>query len=118
MMGWLLIAVLAVHDGDTLAVNLPCAIDIVCKRMPIRISGIDTPELTDERPAIKLLARQARARVIALTGRTHTVEMAVVGRDKYFRLDADIYSDGVSIAEILKAEGLAKPYTGLGPKPW
>ena len=113
-----LIVVLSVHDGDTLTVDLPCDIPSVCKAMPIRLSGIDTPELTDKRPEIRQLARTARYKVQELTTPPHKVEMRILGRDKYFRLDAAIFSDGVSIAETLKAEGLARAYDGTGPKPW
>lgn len=114
----LLISVLSVHDGDTLTVNLPCDLPIACEKMPIRLNGIDTPEMTDKRPDIKTLAIRARERVKALVSDPHKVELRILGRDKYFRLDAELFSDGVSVAETLKAEGLAKPYNGTGPKPW
>ena len=114
----LLIAVLSVHDGDTVTVNLPCDVAVVCAKMPVRIFGIDTPELRDKRPALKLLAQKARARLIELTSSAHKVEMLAISRDKYFRLDAHVYSDGVSVAKTLTDEGLARPYFGAGPKPW
>jgi len=118
MLNLLLIAVLAIHDGDTLTINLPCNLPAVCQHMPVRIYGIDTPELNDKRPDIKRLAALAKARVMALTNKEHKVELKIVGRDKYFRLDGIVFSDGVSIADTLQAEGLAKPYSGEGPKPW
>lgn len=114
----ILITVLSVHDGDTLNINLPCDIPAVCQKMPIRLSGIDTPELNDKRPEIRQLARMAKFKLQALTAPPHKVEMRIIGRDKYFRLDAQLFSDGVSIAETLVAEGLARPYLGTGPKPW
>jgi endonuclease YncB( thermonuclease family) len=114
----LIVMVLSVHDGDTLTVNLPCALPIACEKMPIRIFGIDTPEITDQRPDVKLLAVKARDRVRELTGFSHKVELSIEGRDMYYRLDADVYSDGVSVADTLKSEGLARPYFGKGPKPW
>lgn len=113
-----IVTVLSVHDGDTLTVNLPCAIPAVCSRMPVRIDGIDTPELNDKRPEMKLLAQKARLRLKELTSPPHQVEMQVTGRDKYFRLDARIVSDGIPVARTLTAEGLARPYTGSGPRPW
>lgn len=114
----LTVLVLSVHDGDTLTVNLPCALPIACEKMPIRVFGVDTPEITDIRPDMKLLAIKARGRVRDLTSYSHKVELSVVQRDMYYRLDADVYSDGISIADTLKAEGLARPYFGKGPKPW
>lgn len=112
------VAVLSVHDGDTLTINLPCDIREVCQKMPIRLNGIDAPELKDKRPEIRQLARVARLKMQDLTSVAHKVEMQIIGRDKYFRLDADLYSDGISVAETLKSEGLARVYTGSGPKPW
>ena len=114
----LLITVLSVHDGDTLTVNLPCEIAEVCQKMPIRINGIDTPELNDKRPEIRQMARIAREELKQMTSASHKVEMRIIGRDKYFRLDAELYSDGISIAESLTKQGLARPYTGQGAKPW
>jgi endonuclease YncB( thermonuclease family) len=114
----LIIAVLSIHDGDTLTVNLPCDMAAVCAKMPVRINGIDTPELKDPRTDMKLLAQKAKSRLIDLTSSAHKVEMQVIGRDKYFRLDAELYSDGVSVAKTLVAEGLARPYKGAGQKPW
>lgn len=113
-----IVAVLSVHDGDTLTVNLPCDVQAVCDKVPVRISGIDTPEINDARPEMKLLAQKAKSRLIDLTSSAHKVEMRIEGRDKYFRLDAHIYSDGESVAKTLVAEGLARPYFGEGPKPW
>lgn len=114
----LLITVLSVHDGDTLTINLPCDIPTVCHKMPIRLNGIDTPELNDKRPEIRQLARTAKFKLQEMTAAPHKIELRIIGRDKYFRLDAELFSDGVSVAETLKAEGLARPYTGTGPKPW
>lgn len=114
----LLISVLSVHDGDTMTINLSCDIAEVCHKMPIRISGIDTPELHDRRPEIRALAFKAKTRAAELVAAPHKVEMRIVGRDKYFRLDADVYSDGVLVSDTLKAEGLARDYAGIGLKPW
>lgn len=112
------VVVLSVHDGDTLTVNLPCSLPPVCDAMPLRITGIDTPEMRDSRPAMRLLAQQAKSRLLALMSQSHHVQVKLVGRDKYFRLDAEVYSDGVSVAKTLLAEGLARPYQGVGPRPW
>lgn len=113
-----LIAVLSVHDGDTLTVNLPCDLPTVCNKVPIRLIGIDTPELRDKRPEMRLLALKAKDRLAELTSSSHKVEMRVIKRDKYYRLDAEVYSDDVSVSTILINEGLARVYMGEGKKPW
>jgi endonuclease YncB( thermonuclease family) len=111
--------VVRVHDGDTLAVDLAdCPIEVLCKRVSVRIAGIDAPEMTDHRPNIKLAAIRAKAELLALVASPHTVRLVGARRDKYFRLLAGVESDGVSVARHLLDAGLAKPYAGAGPKPW
>lgn len=111
--------VVRVHDGDTLTVDLrDCAIEVLCKRVSVRIAGIDTPEMTDHRSEIKLMAIRAKVELLALVAPPHTVRLIGARRDKYFRLLAGLESDGVSVAQRLLDAGLAKPYAGTGPKPW
>ena len=112
--------VTVIHDRDTFEVDLSdCWQPIVCRDVSIRINGIDTPELHDARPALRAKAEQARDRLKQLLSPGHVVEIRNAKPDKFGgRLDADVYSDGKSVAEVLKAEGLAKSYNGRGAKPW
>ena len=45
------------------------------------------------------------------------IELRNPQRGKYFRIVADVYLDGESLAEKLKEAGLAKDYDGEGEKP-
>lgn len=110
--------VVSVYDGDTFTADLNCAQPVFCQKLGIRILGIDTPEMSDKRPDMQVLARRAKDRLSELLSAPNRVILKSVSRDKYFRLDATITSNGKDVATTLLNEGLARPYTGVGPKPW
>ena len=80
------------HDGDTFYVGAET----------IRLRGIDTPELGQP------LASAATRRLIALL---HAGPVTIVPRaeDVYGRTVADVYVGGRDVAQVLRAEGYAKP---------
>jgi endonuclease YncB( thermonuclease family) len=88
--------VLHVVDGDTLEVRVDGA------REDVRFVGINTPERGE------CLADAARARLADLVARRE-VELVrdVSDRDQYGRLLRYVLVDGVSVGEVLVAEGLA-----------
>ena len=45
------------------------------------------------------------------------IELHNVQSCKYFRVVAEVWIDGESLADTLKAEGLAKDYDGEGARP-
>lgn len=107
--------VLRVIDGDTYALVFPDG-----RRETMRLGGwIDTPE-TGEQAKCALERERgyaATARVSALlTGKAVDVVVEPV-RDKYKRLVASVSIGGVDLAEILRAEGLAKPFSRSRQKP-
>lgn len=104
-----------VHDGDTIVVDVPLWPAIIGDSIPVRLNGYDAPELRSKTHGD--LARKAKERMIELTA-TRRVMLTSLRRDKYFRINAGIVCEGVDIATTLAAEGLIKPYTGQGPKPW
>lgn len=106
----------SVHDGDTFTVNIRGWHPVVGNKMPVRIKGIDTPEITDDRPEIKEKAIQAKKLLkSSLDGK---IRLYRVSRDKYFRLNADVFVKGKDIGKILLESGLAKPYDGGTKSPW
>jgi endonuclease YncB( thermonuclease family) len=87
-------------DGDT----------FVLDGTPIRILGIDTPEITD--PAVGIYEDQPFGRAAAdstrvLVLRARTVEVAYDGRDIYERRLAHVFVDGELLAVRLIGYGLA-----------
>jgi len=105
--GALTATVVSVYDGDTMTVNIPDVPALLGENIPIRVRGIDTPEMHDARPEIHALAVQARDMVRGWCPVGSTVELKDVGRDKYFRIDATPICGGVDIAAELVKAGLA-----------
>lgn len=108
--------VTSIYDGDTFRCDIAGWPPIIGHRIGIRINGIDTPEMRDPRPEIRELARQAKMFTVGKLRSAKRIELRNMKRGKYFRIVADVYVDGVSLAEKLLRAGLAKPYNG-GKKP-
>lgn len=102
-----------VYDGDTFYADILGWPDIIGQDIGIRINGIDTPEIRG--------AGCLRESQLAVTAKhyvsTHLmsgnpVELRNMQRGKYFRIVADVYVGGVSMADLLIRQGLAVPYDG------
>jgi len=108
--------VLSVTDGDTFRARIPVW-DNVEVVTAVRIRGIDTPEIKGKCPAEKAAALEAKARLAQLLN--GQVQLLHVEPDKYFgRVDADVTVNGQSVAAVLIAEGLARPYMGGARQGW
>ena len=109
--------IVEVYDGDTFKIDLPGMHALFGDNLSIRVLGIDTPEMKGTSDQIKALAIQAREITEkALLGGTK-IELRNAERGKYFRVVAEVWIDGESLADTLKAKGLAKDYDGEGPRP-
>lgn len=118
------VEVVSIYDGDTFFVDLPGVRPIFGKRIGVRIKGIDTPEIRadkdlskEDQERVKEIARQAKMFLVEKLRSAKVVEIKNVERGKFFRISADVYVDGVDVAELLLKEGLAKEYDGTGKKP-
>lgn len=91
-----------VIDGDTIEVNIG---GIIHK---VRYIGIDTPELTDERPEFYALAQEAtRFNRELVEGKTIRLEKDVSETDRYGRLLRYIYVEDILVNAELVRQGLA-----------
>lgn len=108
--------VVSVYDGDTFRADIEGYPAIIGGNIPIRIKGIDTPEIRDKRPEIKALARNARQFTKGMLESGKIIVLKNIERGKYFRIVADVYVDGVSLSDSLLLLELAKSYDG-GKKP-
>ena len=108
--------VTSIYDGDTFKVNLQRYPPIAGERIGIRINGIDTPEMRDNRPKINALARKAKPYTVQRLREGKQIILRNMQRGKYFRIVADVYVDGSNLGQELISAGLAKPYDG-GKKP-
>lgn len=104
-------SVVKVHDGDTFTVNIAGCPDVLCKNMPVRISGIDAPEMKGK-------CSQETAGAIAaknyLTGQVMNAQDIALHdptRDKYFRISAHVFADGVNVGDEMVKKGLARTYS-------
>ncbi len=96
-----------VVDGDT--------IKVACSESQgnVRLVGFDTPETYQPRcDAEKRLGQQAKGALEKLLRTAHQIDLKRTGIDKYGRVLARVYVDGVDIAKPMIAQGLAVPYDG------
>ena len=101
----------SVYDGDTFRVHLACKYGVFCKTIPIRVRGVDCPEMKGVPPETKELAKKAKkfTKDFLTSGK---ILLRNCGRDKYFRLLCDVKVNGRNLGEELIKEGLAVPYDG------
>lgn len=100
------------YDGDTITFNIPNLHPLIGKLINIRVRGIDTPEIRGKCYIEKDMASEARFIVEKMCRNGKNIVLKNVGRDKYFRILADVYVDGVSVADELIKSGFARPYYG------
>ena len=109
--------IVKVRDGDTFVINVKNIPDVFGEEIAVRIRGIDTPELNDERDEIRKISIQAKEELERLLYSGEKVVLYDLGRDKYFRLLANVKVGDIDIAEYMIEIGLAKEYDG-GKKVW
>lgn len=101
----------SVYDGDTFKVYLTCRYGIFCKSMPVRVRGVDCPEMrggTEETKARAKAAKQFTKDFL----KSGKILLRNCGRDKYFRMLCDVKVNGKSLGEELLKAGHAVPYDG------
>jgi micrococcal nuclease len=92
------------NDGDTINVELDG------EKKKVRLLMIDTPEMNYDKGDPMPYAEQAKARTMDLLENAKSVQLLFdkgPETDKYDRLLAYVFVDGVSLHEILLTEGLA-----------
>lgn len=97
---------LHVIDGDTFACDIDEHSPIAGKNISVRLRGINTPELRDKDPEIRKSAYEAKERLERLLISAKVIELRNLGRDKYFRIDADVYIDGEPLLPKLNQQDL------------
>jgi endonuclease YncB( thermonuclease family) len=113
--------VIKVYDGDTLtlATTLPFE-GSPMYRFSVRTKGIDCPEMRTKNANEKHCAKLARD-MIRSKCLNKIVELRNVELEKYGRILADIYVDGVDIKTFLLEANLAVAYDGgtkITPEDW
>ena len=110
--------VISVYDGDTFRVDIDSFPPIVGKNIPIRLNGVDTPEIRGKCQYEKDLALKARDFVRNKLANAKEIKLTKLQRGKYFRVVADVMIDGVSLEQELLENKLAYKYTGGKKSSW
>ena len=110
--------VISVYDGDTFRVDIDSLPPIVGKNIPIRLNGVDTPEIRGKCEYEKDLAIKARDFVRNKLANAKEIKLNNLQRGKYFRVVANVIVDGVSLEQELLENELAYKYTGGKKSSW
>lgn len=108
------------YDGDTLTVNLVGEMPAVFSyEIPVRVAGIDTPEMNAKAKCEQEMAKRARELLSSHFEPGDAMVLRNCQRDKYFRLLCDVVSNkGADVAQAMLFSGLAKPYSGGTKQPF
>lgn len=109
--------ILSVVDGDTIRVILS-PMPPLFKKNSVRVDGVDTPETKGKCKAERELAAKAKKFTTDEIRRAKVVEFSNIKKEKYGRVLARVTIDGRDLADLLIAEGLARPYSGEKRKGW
>lgn len=101
----------SVYDGDTFKVYLACKYPVFCKAVPVRVRGVDCPEIRGGTPETKAAAKAAKkfTKNFLKSGK---ILLRNCGRDKYFRLLCDVKVNQKDLATALIENGHATLYNG------
>lgn len=110
--------VTSIYDADTFRVNISNWPEIIGKRVPVRVLGVDAPEIRGKCEAEKIAARKAKQFTVAALRNASKIELRNIQRGKYFRILADVYMDGRNLATELINSGHGRPYKGGKREGW
>lgn len=105
------VSLASVYDGDTFKVYLACKYPIFCKSIPVRVRGVDCPEMRGGTPETKAAAKAAKTFTKQFL-RGGKILLRNCVRDKYFRLLCEIKVNGADLGTALIEHGHAVPYDG------
>lgn len=100
------------YDADTVTFDVPNVHPLLGKKINIRVSGVDTPEVRTKNSCEKEKARNAKKLVANLLKNAKRIDLTNIQRGKYFRVVADVLIDGKSLSDYLLKNGLAYSYDG------
>lgn len=103
---------LRVIDGDTFACDINEHSAIAGKNISIRLRGINTPELRSKDSEERKSAILEKQRLSDLLTNALVIELRNIDRDKYFRIDADVYIDGIDVLTKLNPDFLTPKAKG------
>lgn len=113
------VSLASVYDGDTFKVYLACRYPLFCQKIPVRVKGIDCPELKTKDPCERQAALKAKEFTKDFL-KSGPIILRNCQKDKYFRLLCDVFVRDIdnpkkyekSLSQALLAKDLAVPYNG------
>lgn len=106
------VSVASVYDGDTFKINLNCSLAVYCEKVPVRVLGVDCPEIKGKTEKEKRLAKEAKAFTKEFL-QNGPVSLSNCTWDKYFRLLCAVTDgQGRNLADELIARDLGYRYYG------
>ena len=112
--------VIKVYDGDTITIATKLNISDIVYRFPVRIRGIDCPEIRGKNEHEKELAIDVK-KILNGMLMNRIITLKNVATEKYGRILADVYLENMSIAEWLLQNNYAVKYNGgekIRPDEW
>ena len=100
------------HDGDTFVFDLGNNLPDLFRTMPVRLYGIDTPEVGTKNLAEKAAGIKARDFVTYEMKSAHKISLVECSKDKYFRLLCRVDYDGKDLTTELINRGYGYAYYG------
>ena len=91
----------SVYDGDTFRANIIGVHSLIGENVPVRLAGVDTPEIRGKCQFEKDLAVEAREFSKNKLFNANYIELRNVKRGKYFRIVAEVYIDGINLSTLL-----------------
>jgi micrococcal nuclease len=83
-----------------------------------QLKGVDTPEMKGGCEQEIQLARKAKQFTVSFLRNSKKIELRNITRDKYFRIDSDVFGDGKYLAQELIKNGLGRKYFGSTKSNW
>ena len=106
------VSIVSVYDGDTFKINLNCSLAVYCEKVPVRVLGVDCPEIKGKTEKEKKLAQQAKTFTKNFLEKG-PISLTNCSRDKYFRLLCQINNgQGQNLADELIKRNLGYAYYG------
>jgi micrococcal nuclease len=100
------------YDADTVTFDIPGVHPLIGKNISVRVRHVDAPEMRGHLPCEKQAARTARKLVENLLQNAKRIDLVDVGKDKYFRILADVVVDGQLLKDVLIKNRMVYGYEG------
>jgi len=110
--------VTSIYDADTFRVNIKSWPDIIGSRMSVRVMGVDAPEIRGKCESEKKAARLAKQFTVEFLRSGSYIELRNIKRGKYFRILAEVYVDGINLADALILAKHGRAYDGGKRSGW